>query len=109
MLSFRQTVLVHPIHTMFRNGLFTFIRNAKAAYRAHRMIMVTRIRNYTPITMGLLTTAYCDEKLKEFETTLDAEGLEHDFLIRQATTTNVNAASQLLTVTLVAIQDTSER
>ncbi|XP_041982709.1 uncharacterized protein LOC121735813 isoform X2 [Aricia agestis] len=31
------------------------------------------------------------------------------FLIRQATTVNVNAATQLLTVTIVAIQDTSER
>uniref|UniRef100_A0A2A4JCC9 Direct IAP-binding protein with low pI n=1 Tax=Heliothis virescens TaxID=7102 RepID=A0A2A4JCC9_HELVI len=59
--------------------------------------------------MGLLTTAYCDEKQKEFDVLWDAGSLEHDFLIRQATTINVNAATQLLTVTLVAIQDTSER
>lgn len=59
--------------------------------------------------MGLLTTACCEEKLKEFDVMWDEGSLEHDFLIRQATTINVNAATQLLTVTLVAIQDTSER
>lgn len=91
---------------MFRNGLFSFI---KTAYRTHRRTVVTKIRNYAPATMGLLTTAYCDDIQKEINVIWDADSLEHEFLIRQATTINVNAASQLLTVTLVAIQDTSER
>lgn len=91
---------------MFRNRLLSFIKNA---YRTHGRMAVTKIRNSTPATVGLLTTAYCDDKRKEFDAIWDADSLEHDFLIRQATTLNVNAASQLLTVTLVAIQDTSER
>lgn len=39
----------------------------------------------------------------------DVESLEHEFLIKQSCTVNINSASQLLTVTLVAIQDTSQR
>ncbi|CAH1636047.1 unnamed protein product [Spodoptera littoralis] len=91
---------------MFRYRLFTLM---KTACQVHRRIIVPKIRNYTPVTLGLLTTAYCNDKQKELEVMWDADSLEHDFLIRQATTINVNAATQLLTVTLVAIQDTSER
>ncbi|XP_075985070.1 uncharacterized protein LOC142982439 [Anticarsia gemmatalis] len=91
---------------MFRNRLCNFM---KSAYRTHARTVVTKIRHLTPATMGLLTTAYCDDKRKEFDVLWDEGCLEHEFLIRQATTINVNAATQLLTVTLVAIQDTSER
>lgn len=69
---------------------------------------MVKIRQITPVTLGLLTAA-CDDKQKEFDIAWDIDKLEHEFLIRQATTVNVNAATQLLTVTLVAIQDTSER
>ncbi|CAH0677825.1 unnamed protein product [Spodoptera exigua] len=90
---------------MFRYRLLAFL---KTACQVHHRI-VPKIRNYAPVTLGLLTTAYCDDKQKELEVMWDADSLEHEFLIRQATTINVNAATQLLTVTLVAIQDTSER
>lgn len=91
---------------MFKSRLFNILRTA---YRLH-LVVVPRLRCHTPISIGLITAAYCDENRKHFtweDITLDR--LEHEFLIRQATTVNVNAATQLLTVTLVAIQDTSER
>ncbi|XP_046972252.1 uncharacterized protein LOC124538997 [Vanessa cardui] len=91
---------------MFRTRLF---RIFQTAYKTNSKRNIVKIRNVTPITLGLVTTAFCDEKSKEFELSWDADCLEHDFLIRQATTVNVNAATQLLTVTLIAIQDTSER
>lgn len=78
-------------------------------------MILTKIRYYPPVTLGLLTVASCEEKRKELEklnnswNDVNLDSLEHEFLIRQATTVNVNAATQLLTVTLVAIQDTSER
>lgn len=81
----------------------------KTAYRAQSKTVVTKVRHFGPVTLGLLTTAYCDDKRKEVDVLFDENVLEHEFLIRQATTINVNAATQLLTVTLVAIQDTSER
>lgn len=62
--------------------------------------------NIAPITLSALTTVMCEDQKQEITEIGD---LEHEFLIRQATTVNVNAATQLLTVTLVAIQDTSER
>ncbi|KAF9813899.1 hypothetical protein SFRURICE_008054 [Spodoptera frugiperda] len=91
---------------MFRYRLLTFL---KTACEVSRRTIAPKIRNFTPVTLGLLTTAYCNDKQKELQVMWDADSLEHDFLIRQATTINVNAATQLLTVTLVAIQDTSER
>ncbi|CAH0402391.1 unnamed protein product [Chilo suppressalis] len=91
---------------MFRNRLFNII---KATSILHRKRIITKIRIFTPVTLGLLTTASCEDAHKEFQVSWDEDKLEHDFLIRQATTVNVNAATQLLTVTLVAIQDTSER
>lgn len=91
---------------MFRYRLFTFL---KTACEVSRRTIDPKIRNFTPVTLGLLTTAYCNDKQNELLVMWDADNLEHDFLIRQATTINVNAATQLLTVTLVAIQDTSER
>lgn len=90
---------------MFRNKLFTIIRSA---CRMQKRTVVTRIRQITPVAFGLIT-ARCDDKLAEYQQVYDPDKLEHEFLIRQATTINVNAATQLLTVTLVAIQDTSER
>lgn len=39
----------------------------------------------------------------------DPDTLEHEHFIKQACTSNVNSASQLLTVTILAIQDTSQR
>ncbi|KAJ8709181.1 hypothetical protein PYW07_009007 [Mythimna separata] len=91
---------------MFVNRLLTFM---KTTYRTHGRMVVTKMRNYSPAAIGLITTACCDDKRKEIDVIYDTDSLEHDFMIRQATTSNVNAASQLLTVTLVAIQDTSER
>lgn len=74
----------------------------------HKTSVVTRVRQITPVAFGLIS-AKCDDKLTEYQEIYDPDKLEHEFLIRQATTINVNAATQLLTVTLVAIQDTSER
>ncbi|XP_049884987.1 uncharacterized protein LOC126379983 [Pectinophora gossypiella] len=96
---------------MFRNRIWNVIRTA---CRMHRRTVAVHIRRYSPVGLGLLTTALCeeDEKRKRSYNTWDdisLDRLEHEFLIRQATTINVNAATQLLTVTLVAIQDTSER
>lgn len=91
---------------MFKSRLFNILRTS---YRL-RLVVAPRLRYYAPISIGLVTAAYCDENRKHFtweDITLDR--LEHEFLIRQATTVNVNAATQLLTVTLVAITDTSER
>lgn len=53
------------------------------------------------------TIAKCETTPYNFN--WDAESLEHEFLIKQSCTVNINSASQLLTVTLVAIQDTSQR
>ncbi|XP_063832364.1 uncharacterized protein LOC135081551 [Ostrinia nubilalis] len=92
---------------MFRNRLFNIFKTACS--RVNRRAVVYKIRNIAPVSLGLLTTASCDEHQKEYEVSWDDDRLEHEFLIRQATTVNVNAATQLLTVTLVAIQDTSER
>lgn len=90
---------------MLRNRLFHIL---KTAFRTNSKRGIVQIRNIAPVTLGLLTTAYCDEKEQD-DSLWTADGLEHEFLIKQATTVNVNAATQLLTVTLVAIQDTSER
>ncbi|XP_045454509.1 uncharacterized protein LOC123663910 [Melitaea cinxia] len=90
---------------MLRNRLFHIL---KTAFRTNSKRGIVQIRNIAPVTLGLLTTAYCDEKEQD-DSLWTANGLEHEFLIKQATTVNVNAATQLLTVTLVAIQDTSER
>ncbi|XP_030030162.1 uncharacterized protein LOC115447293 [Manduca sexta] len=90
---------------MFRNKILNFL---KFNFRIHRRMISTKIRRVAPISIGFLTTAHCEDKLHDFMA-WDENTLEHDFLIRQATTVNVNAATQLLTVTLVAIQDTSER
>ncbi|XP_068619775.1 uncharacterized protein [Battus philenor] len=91
---------------MFKNRLFNILR---AVRRIPYKLSVTKIRNFTPTTLGMLaTTAFCAEQENFGSDSYDGS-LEHEFLIRQATTVNVNAATQLLTVTLVAIQDTSER
>lgn len=91
---------------MFRYSFYNFF---KYAY-PHGKRILAKHKPFAPITMGLLTTAaFCDNKRKEFDVLWEEDSLEHEFLIRQATTINVNAATQLLTVTLVAIQDTSER
>ncbi|CAG9793408.1 unnamed protein product [Diatraea saccharalis] len=91
---------------MFRNKLFNIF---KATCILHRKKILTKIRIFSPVTLGFLTTASCEDSLKEYHISWDDGKLEHEFLIRQATTVNVNAATQLLTVTLIAIQDTSER
>lgn len=93
---------------MFRNRLFSILRSA---CRVHKHTAVVRIRQISPVTLGVIT-AVCSEKENYSvidKPPVDTDNLEHEFLIRQATTVNVNAATQLLTVTLVAIQDTSER
>ncbi|XP_034836060.1 uncharacterized protein [Maniola hyperantus] len=91
---------------MFRNKLFRIFRNA---CRLNSREIVVKIRNIAPVTLGLLTAVSCEENTHKIGLTWDPDSLEHDFLIRQATTVSVNAATQLLTVTLVAVQDTSER
>ncbi|CAK1545598.1 unnamed protein product [Leptosia nina] len=91
---------------MLRARLFYLI---KSTCRLNRKKLTCGIRNVTPVTFAVLTAVKCDEQKHEFTDITDGESLEHEFLIRQATTVNVNAATQLLTVTLVAIQDTSER
>ncbi|KPI94200.1 hypothetical protein RR46_06651 [Papilio xuthus] len=92
---------------MFKYRLFAVLR---AIRRIPSNVFISQIRKYTPTTLGLLgTTVYCAENHDGFSNGLYDGSLEHEFLIRQATTVNVNAATQLLTVTLVAIQDTSER
>ncbi|XP_023951372.1 uncharacterized protein LOC112055474 [Bicyclus anynana] len=91
---------------MFRDKLFRIFRNA---YRLNSLKVGVKIRNIAPVTLGLLTTVSCEEHLHRTDATWEPDTLEHEFLIRQATTVSVNAATQLLTVTLVAVQDTSER
>ncbi|CAG9567991.1 unnamed protein product [Danaus chrysippus] len=90
---------------MFRNRLLYTIRNV---YRTRTKNAISKHRTIAPVTLGLLSSVFCTEK-HEMNLAYDSDSLEHEFLIRQATTVNVNAATQLLTVTLVAIQDTSER
>lgn len=90
---------------MFRNRLLYTIRNV---YRTRTKNAISKHRTIAPVSLGLLSAVFCNEK-HEMNLAYDSDSLEHDFLIRQATTVNVNAATQLLTVTLVAIQDTSER
>ncbi|XP_063381041.1 uncharacterized protein LOC134667543 [Cydia fagiglandana] len=85
---------------MFTRRLLNTI---KTIYRVHRTIR-HKLRVVSPVTLPFLTQVSCEVNQKE-----DEEKLGHEFLIRQATTVNVNAATQLLTVTMVAIQDTSER
>lgn len=92
---------------MFRKRLFYIFKTACS--HVNGRAVVSKIRNIAPVTLGIITTASCEEPQKEYEISWDDDRLEHEFLIRQATTVNVNAATQLLTVTLVAIQDTSER
>ncbi|CAK1593894.1 unnamed protein product [Parnassius mnemosyne] len=88
---------------MFIRKLLPILRTTR---RIHRKVSLIRSRYFAPVTLGLLTTtAFCEDLSSD----LQEGSLEHEFLIRQATTVNVNAATQLLTVTLVAIQDTSER
>ncbi|KAI8437626.1 hypothetical protein MSG28_011882 [Choristoneura fumiferana] len=77
--------------------------------RAHRRTVVHKVRLVTPVTAALLAPVSCEANEPDSEAYWDEEKLGHEFLIRQATTVNVNAATQLLTVTMVAIQDTSER
>lgn len=91
---------------MFRRRLYHAL---KTAYKTQRGSIVALTRRITPVSLSLLATAYCDEAKNEEYFPWTDESLGHEFLIRQATTVNVNAATQLLTVTLVAIQDTSER
>ncbi|KAM3961146.1 LOW QUALITY PROTEIN: uncharacterized protein ACR2FA_004696 [Aphomia sociella] len=91
---------------MLRNRILNIF---KSACKIHRRTVAVKITKIVPVTLGLLGTVYCDEKQKEVNVSWDEDTLEHEFLIRQATTVNVNAATQLLTVTLVAIHDTSER
>lgn len=93
--------------TMFRDKLVRICRHAYRFNIINRKVNV-KIRNVAPVTLGLLTTVSCEEKQRK-DLSWDPDSLEHEFLIRQATTVSVNAATQLLTVTLVAVQDTSER
>ncbi|CAG9112757.1 unnamed protein product [Plutella xylostella] len=96
---------------MFRSSVLSLFRNL---CRTPRKTIITKIRNHAPVPLAFISTVYCDIKNEESidandEMAWDEDKLGHEFLIRQATTVNVNAATQLLTVTLVAIQDTSER
>ncbi|VVC90115.1 uncharacterized protein LOC126970538 [Leptidea sinapis] len=91
--------------TMSRFKLFSFL---KTAYRLSRKTLSTKY-HFVPVTYCLLSTVRCEDNVKPSQESWDANSLDHEFLIRQATTCNVNAATQLLTVTIVAIQDTSER
>lgn len=89
---------------MLSRRIFNFIRYIT---RTHVTLAGRRTRNFRiPIALGIFSAAKCDNI---FDDSSSANTLEHEFLIKQATTVNVNAATQLLTVTLVAIQDTSER
>ncbi|XP_013186302.2 uncharacterized protein LOC106131677 [Amyelois transitella] len=93
---------------MFRTKLVNIVRSAAKVQRT----LIPRLRKVTPLSVGLLATVYCEENQNEYNElnmSWSDDNLEHEFLIRQATTVNVNAATQLLTVTLVAIHDTSER
>lgn len=87
---------------MFRNRL---LHSFKTVYMTHKRTVVCKIRNLAPVPLGLLVAVRCEEK----DSCDCDDNLSHEFLIRQATTVNVNAATQLLTVTVVAIQDTSEK
>lgn len=91
---------------MFRSRLFRIIKTISIVQNKKGSI---KIRNFAPIALGFISTVKCEDKQKEFDISCEADSLEHEFLIKQATTVSVNAATQLLTVTLVAIQDTSER
>ncbi|XP_004933902.1 uncharacterized protein LOC101743712 [Bombyx mori] len=89
---------------MLSRRIFNFIRYIT---RTHVTLAGRGTRNFRiPIALGIFSAAKCDNI---FDGLSSADTLEHEFLIKQATTVNVNAATQLLTVTLVAIQDTSER
>lgn len=87
---------------MFRIRLHNIYRNVS---KCKKMLI-----SWTPrkiVSAGLLTVI-CEQNQHNHIGWND-ESLGHEFLIKQATTVNVNAATQLLTVTLVAVQDTSER
>lgn len=76
-------------------------------YKAGFRRVLKKFPRVMPLAAGIASVA-CEQS--EYNNVgWDENSLEHEFLIRQATTVNVNAASQLLTVTIVAIQDTSER
>ncbi|CAH4027651.1 uncharacterized protein LOC123709458 [Pieris brassicae] len=91
---------------MFRSRLCSLL---KTSFKFNSRKLSYKILKITPITFSALTTVSCDDQKQEVTEISNTDSLEHEFLIRQATTVNVNAATQLLTVTLVAIQDTSER
>ncbi|XP_045503825.1 uncharacterized protein LOC123700627 [Colias croceus] len=91
---------------MFR---YKFLHLLKSSLKINSRKVSCKARSIAPVTFAILTTVKCEDKKPEFKDFFNAESLEHEFLIKQATTVNVNAATQLLTVTLVAIQDTSER
>ncbi|KAJ2954796.1 hypothetical protein O0L34_g3103 [Tuta absoluta] len=98
---------------MFRSRLQNLF---VCACRIHRKIINPRTRTfaiYSPVTLGLISIVRCNSVKQETRLNLwdevSPDRLDHEFLIRQATTVNVNAATQLLTVTLIAIQDTSEK
>ncbi|XP_026761571.2 uncharacterized protein LOC113520437 [Galleria mellonella] len=92
---------------MLRNILFNIF---KSVNKVNRRTVANNALKFIPVTIGLANLTHCEGKQKkEVDITWKDDNLEHEFLIRQATTVNVNAATQLLTVTLVAIYDTSER
>ncbi|XP_059051765.1 uncharacterized protein LOC131846466 [Achroia grisella] len=90
---------------MFRSKMLNIF---KSCSKINRTVIANALK-LPSITIGFASIAKCEEKQKNIVETYDNDSLEHEFLIRQATTVNINAATQLITVTLVAIHDTSER
>lgn len=90
---------------MFRTRLYSVL---KSSFRLNSRKLSYRILKIAPVAFSAFKTVSCDDQ-KQVTEIGDLDSLDHEFLIRQASTVNVNAATQLLTVTLVAIQDTSER
>lgn len=92
----------YKLPKMFRNRINNIFRLFTKSYRRKALTKLPKI-----LPVAAVATVFCEQS--DHNKSWDEDSLGHEFLIRQATTVNVNAASQLLTVTLVAIQDTSER
>ncbi|XP_014255769.1 uncharacterized protein LOC106670184 [Cimex lectularius] len=75
----------------------------------HRVFKNGKLKKLTLPTSPLLAVSFfSNEKPKKLELT-DPHELTHSFLLRQASSNVVNAASQLLTQTVVAVVDTAEK
>ncbi|XP_077294670.1 uncharacterized protein LOC143917131 [Arctopsyche grandis] len=89
--------------------LLRFSRVLISNHAKTKTFSIAKLQTARKYSAGLAFAGFnivrCDPK----PITCDTESLEHEFYIKQACTSNVTAACQLLTVTIVAIQDTCQR